>query len=71
MIGLMCLKDANETTDSCKCCICHYWYFLKKNIRFQPKACNACLDLVQKEFHSFCKFFCLRERLQNLFSLRK
>ena len=48
MIELMCLKDANETTDSRKCCICHYWYFLKKNIRFQPKACNTCLDLAQK-----------------------
>ena len=25
--------------------ICHYWYFLNHNFKFQPNVCNRCHDL--------------------------
>ena len=28
--------------------ICHYWYFLGKNLNYDPYLCNGCDDLVQK-----------------------
>ena len=28
------------------CDICHYWYFLHKNSKFQPNICNRCYDLL-------------------------
>ena len=40
--------DVLETSESCKCIICYYCYFLKVNFRFQPKVCDNCHDLMQK-----------------------
>ena len=40
--------DVNKTYGLCKCIICHYWYFLEKNFRFQPELCNGCHDLMLK-----------------------
>ena len=31
-----------------ECIICHSWYFLKINFRFQPEVCGGCHDLMQK-----------------------
>ena len=31
-----------------KCIICHYWYFLTVNLRFQSKICEGCHYLMQK-----------------------
>ena len=41
--------DVNKTSGLhlCECIINHYWYFLKINVRFQPKVCNGCHDLMQ------------------------
>ena len=36
--------DANKTSVSKECDVCHYWYFLNKNFKFQPNACNRCHD---------------------------
>ena len=40
--------DTSKTDGLCKCIICHYLYFLKINIRFQPKLCDGCRDVTQK-----------------------
>ena len=29
------------------CDICHYWYFLDKNVKYEPYLCNVCHDLMQ------------------------
>ena len=26
--------------------VCHYWYFLNYNLKFQPNVCNRCHDLL-------------------------
>ena len=38
----------NKTNASKECDICHYWYFLDKNISYEPYFCNGCHDLMQK-----------------------
>ena len=44
-IELMCLSKTNDLCDSI---ICHYGYFLEINVKFQPKVCDICHDLIQK-----------------------
>ena len=41
-------SDSNKTGSSCECTICHYWYFLKINFRFQPKVCDSYHSITQK-----------------------
>ena len=38
--------DANKTSESKECDVCHYWYFLNKGFKFQPHTLNRCHDLV-------------------------
>ena len=38
--------DINKKTSSKVCNICHYWYFLDKEFKFQPHVCNGCHDLL-------------------------
>ena len=38
----------NKTNASKECDICHYWYFLSKNVSYEPYLCNGCHDLMQK-----------------------
>ena len=40
--------DINKTNASKECDICHYWYFLDKNFKYEPYLCNGCRDLMQK-----------------------
>ena len=41
--------NVNKLSDKLKeCDICHYWYFLDKNVTYQPHLCNGCHDLIQK-----------------------
>ena len=40
------VTDVNKTSDSKKCDICHYWYFLNKGFKFQPNVCSRCHDLL-------------------------
>ena len=40
-------NDVNKPMESRKCILCNYYYFLKVNFRFQPKACDGCHDLIQ------------------------
>ena len=48
MIELKFLKktDVHETSESKKCDICHYCYFLHKGFKLQPNVCNRCHDLL-------------------------
>ena len=39
--------DVNKANGLQKGIICHYWYFLKINFRFQPNVCDGCHDLTQ------------------------
>ena len=47
--------DANKTNKSKECDLCRYWYFLDKNITYEPYLCNGCHDLMQKtvSFNNF------------------
>ena len=38
----------NKTNPSKKYDICHYWYLLHKNFKYEPYLCNGCHDLMQK-----------------------
>ena len=40
--------DVNKTNASKECDICHYWYFLDENFKYEPYLCNGCHDLIQK-----------------------
>ena len=40
--------DINKTSESKKYDICHYWYFLNKNVNYEPYLCNGFHDLMQK-----------------------
>ena len=40
--------DINKTNASKECDICHYWYFLDKNFKYEPYLCNDCDDLMKK-----------------------
>ena len=37
--------DVNKTSESKKCDICHYWYFLDKGFKFQLVVCNDYHDV--------------------------
>ena len=41
-------EGIDKTNSSKECDICHYWYFLDKNFKYEPYLCNGCHDLVQK-----------------------
>ena len=38
--------DVNKASASKECDICHYWYFLNYNFKFQSNVCNRCHDLL-------------------------
>ena len=40
--------DTNKTDGLREFIICHYWYSLEINFRFDPKICNDCHDVMQK-----------------------
>ena len=40
--------DINKTSASKESDICHYWYFLNKNFRYEPYLCSGCHELMQK-----------------------
>ena len=38
--------DVDEPIESKKCDICHYWYFLDKEFKFQQAVCNGYHDVL-------------------------
>ena len=43
--------DINKTSASKESDICHYWYFLDKDFKFQRYICHACHDLLMKSIN--------------------
>ena len=41
-------NDINKTNASKEGDVCHYWYFLNKNFKYEPYLCNGCHDSMQK-----------------------
>ena len=39
-------NDVNKTSESKECDICHYCYFLGKELNFQPHVCNGFHELL-------------------------
>ena len=59
--------DVNKTIEQHRCITFNYYYFLKVNFRFQPKACNGCHDLMQKAMSfMMLQFFLLKEMVTEL-----
>ena len=44
--------DINKTNASKESDICHYWYFLDKNFKYEQYLCNVCYHLMQKAMNS-------------------
>ena len=42
------INKTNASSVTSECDICHYWYFLDKNFKYEPYLCNGCHDLMQK-----------------------
>ena len=40
--------EANKTSLSRECDLCHYWYFKDIGFKYEPCLCNGCHDLMQK-----------------------
>ena len=40
--------DVNMSNKSKECMLCHYWYFLHKNISYGPYLCDECYNIVQE-----------------------
>ena len=38
--------DVSKTSPLNECDICHYWYFLDKEFKFQPYSSNGCQDVL-------------------------
>ena len=49
--------DISKTNASKECDICHYWYFLDTNFKYEPYVYNGCHDLMQKAINhdNHCK----------------
>ena len=40
--------DVDMSDKSKKCMLCYYWYFLDKNVSYEPYLCDGCYNIVQK-----------------------
>ena len=38
--------DVSKTSESKECNVCHYWYFLNIDFKFELNVCNRCHDLL-------------------------
>ena len=38
--------DANKSSASKECNICHYWYLFDRNFNYELHLCNGCHDLM-------------------------
>ena len=39
--------DVDKTDKSKECKLCHYWYFLDKNLTYGPSLCDSCYNIMQ------------------------
>ena len=42
--------DANKTSASKECMLCHYWYFKDVGFKFEPHVCNKCHDVLMNAY---------------------
>ena len=42
--------DANQTSASKECELCHYWFFKDIGFKFEEEVCNKCHDLFFKKY---------------------
>ena len=40
--------DVNKTNESKECDICHFWYFLDKDFKYEPYLWDSCPNLMHK-----------------------
>ena len=40
--------DVDMSDKSKQCMLCHYWYFLDKNVSYGPYLCEGCYNIMQK-----------------------
>ena len=40
--------ELDQTNKSRECKLCHYLYYLNKNVSYGPFTCDGCYDIVQK-----------------------
>ena len=40
--------DVNKINKSKECTLCHYWYFLDKNLSYGPYLCDGCYNMMQE-----------------------
>ena len=45
------VTDISKTNASTECDICHYWYFLHTNFKYEQYLCDYCHDLMQKDMN--------------------
>ena len=59
--------DVNKSSNSKDCSICHYWYFIDKNFKYDPYLCNGCSDVIMKAISfKILSLFILKEMLTEL-----
>ena len=42
--------DANKTSASKECMLCHYWYFKGVGFKFETHNCNKCQDILMTAY---------------------
>ena len=47
--------DVKKTEGSRECIICHYWYFLYVNFRYQREVCKVCHDVIFSVKRNVCR----------------
>ena len=62
--------DVNKTNKSKECMLCHYSYFLSKNLSYGPYLCDGCYNTVQKSISlkNIAIVHVKKKCTQNLFS---
>ena len=43
--------DVDKTIKSKECMLCHYWYFLNKNVSCGSYFCDGCYNIMQRFIH--------------------
>ena len=43
--------DVDKTNKSKECTLCHYWYFVDKNLSYGPYLCDDCYNIMQKSIN--------------------
>ena len=44
--------DLNKTNKSKECMLCHYFYFLNKNLSYRPYYCDGCYNMTLQSIDS-------------------